>query len=381
MNVSLSNPAPATTCLPAAGFRTPAAAPRVVQLVVAGARGQVGSALCAQLARERSALREALDLDLRIAIGFDRHGLARAGRDGSIGAQDHYAPRREGDVAAVLDALARRGSAATLVVDCTASEEIADLYAPLLSAGVGVVAANKHANSRSHAAWRHLQDCARRGRAPWRYETNVGAAIPVLGPLRDLRLRGERVLALDGLLSGSLAHVLSRMHAGVAFSGAVQEARRLGYTEPDPLEDLCARDLARKALVLGRECGFDLEPAAVRVTPLVDAALAARVGLDAALAAEDATWRARIDDAHAAGERWVMLVHVDAGGASIGPARVGAGSAFAALPAGQNLLHVRTPLQDATPLVLGGPGAGPAVTAAGVLSDILVAACELASRR
>jgi aspartokinase/homoserine dehydrogenase 1 len=353
----------------------------VVQLVVAGARGQVGSALCAQLARERAALREALDLDLRIAIGFDRHGLARASRDGSVGAQDHYAPRREGDIAAVLDALSRRGSAATLVVDCTASEEIADLYAPLLSAGVGVVAANKHANSRSHADWRHLQDCARRGRAPWRYETNVGAAIPVLGPLRDLRLRGERVLALDGLLSGSLAHVLSRLHAGVAFSEAVQEARRLGYTEPDPLEDLCARDLARKALVLGRECGFALEPAAVRVTPLVDAAVAARAGLDAALAAEDGAWRARIDDARATGDRWVMLVHVDAGGASIGPARVGAGSAFAALPAGQNLLHVRTPLQDATPLVLGGPGAGPAVTAAGVLSDILVAACELASRR
>jgi aspartokinase/homoserine dehydrogenase 1 len=381
MNVSLSSSAVATTRPPAAGFRTPAAAPRVVQLVVAGARGQVGSALCAQLARERAALREALDLDLRIAIGFDRHGLARASRDGSVGAQDHYAPRREGDIAAVLDALSRRGSAATLVVDCTASEEIADLYAPLLSAGVGVVAANKHANSRSHADWRHLQDCARRGRAPWRYETNVGAAIPVLGPLRDLRLRGERVLALDGLLSGSLAHVLSRLHAGVAFSEAVQEARRLGYTEPDPLEDLCARDLARKALVLGRECGFALEPAAVRVTPLVDAAVAARAGLDAALAAEDGAWRARIDDARATGDRWVMLVHVDAGGASIGPARVGAGSAFAALPAGQNLLHVRTPLQDATPLVLGGPGAGPAVTAAGVLSDILVAACELASRR
>jgi aspartokinase/homoserine dehydrogenase 1 len=381
MNVSISSSAVATTRPPAAGFRTPAAAPRVVQLVVAGARGQVGSALCAQLARERAALREALDLDLRIAIGFDRHGLARASRDGSVGAQDHYAPRREGDIAAVLDALSRRGSAATLVVDCTASEEIADLYAPLLSAGVGVVAANKHANSRSHADWRHLQDCARRGRAPWRYETNVGAAIPVLGPLRDLRLRGERVLALDGLLSGSLAHVLSRLHAGVAFSEAVQEARRLGYTEPDPLEDLCARDLARKALVLGRECGFALEPAAVRVTPLVDAAVAARAGLDAALAAEDGAWRARIDDARATGDRWVMLVHVDAGGASIGPARVGAGSAFAALPAGQNLLHVRTPLQDATPLVLGGPGAGPAVTAAGVLSDILVAACELASRR
>jgi aspartokinase/homoserine dehydrogenase 1 len=381
MNVSLSSSAVATTRPPAAGFRTPAAAPRVVQLVVAGARGQVGSALCAQLARERAALREALDLDLRIAIGFDRHGLARASRDGSVGAQDHYAPRREGDIAAVLDALSRRGSAATLVVDCTASEEIADLYAPLLSAGVGVVAANKHANSRSHADWRHLQDCARRGRAPWRYETNVGAAIPVLGPLRDLRLRGERVLALDGLLSGSLAHVLSRLHAGVAFSEAVQEARRLGYTEPDPLEDLCARDLARKALVLGRECGFALEPAAVRVTPLVDAAVAARAGLDAALAAEDGAWRARIDDERATGDRWVMLVHVDAGGASIGPARVGAGSAFAALPAGQNLLHVRTPLQDATPLVLGGPGAGPAVTAAGVLSDILVAACELASRR
>ena len=381
MNVSIS-PGPAPTLHPPQGARrTPVAGTRSIRLLIAGARGQVGSALCGQLARERAALLEALDLDLRIAVGFDRHGLARPTIGGSVGAHDAYAPRQAGDLRALLDAATARDAAPTLFVDCTASEEIADLYGPLLAAGVGVVAANKHANARSHASWRHLQDCARRGRAPWRYETNVGAAIPVLGPLRDLRLRGERVLALDGLLSGSLAHVLSRVQAGVAFSDAVQEARQLGYTEPDPLEDLCARDLARKALVLGRECGFALEPSAVRVTPLVDAALAAREGLDAALAAEDAAWQERLAATRASGERWAMLVHVDPDGACIGPARVGAASPFATLPAGQNLLHVRTNLQDSTPLVLGGPGAGPAVTAAGVLSDIVAAAAELASRR
>jgi aspartokinase/homoserine dehydrogenase 1 len=384
MNVFIS-----PTVSDAALARAPARAPawrtdrtRIarVDVVVAGARGQVGRALCRQLARQAAALRDQGGVGLRLVAAFDRHGLARCptGLDDLAGTT--YGAREAGDVEALLHEATRTDARPLLFVDCTASDAIADLYPALLSSGIGVVAANKRANARSLASWHALQEAARRGGAPYRYETTVGAAIPVLGPLRDLRLRGERVLALEGVLSGSLAHVLSRVHAGLAFSAAVAEARALGYTETDPLDDLCAVDLARKALVLARECGFALEPAAVRVQPLVDPAAAATGGLAAALDAQDAGWRERVHGARPGGERWVVLVRIGPDGADIGARCVPPDSPFAALPPGQNLLRVRTALQDASPLVLGGPGAGPEVTAAGVLSDIVAAARDIARR-
>jgi aspartokinase/homoserine dehydrogenase 1 len=375
----LELPASRPVAGPAPALR-PAAPARRVDVVLAGARGQVGSALCRQLARQAAALRDEGGIDLRLVGAFDRHGLARSAAGLDAPDRRTYAARAPGDVDALLDGARRAGARPLVFVDCTASDAIADLYPALLSTGIGVVAANKRANARSAAAWRALQDAARRGGAPYRYETTVGAAIPVLGPLRDLRLRGERVLGLEGVLSGSLAHVLARVHDGLAFSAAVAEARTLGYTEPDPLDDLCAVDLARKALVLARECGFALEPGAVRIEALVDAAAAQRDGLAAALGAQDAPWQARAALARRRRARWVVLVRIGPDGADIGARRVPLSSPFAALPPGQNLLRVRTALQDASPLVLGGPGAGPEVTAAGVLTDLLAAARDLARR-
>lgn len=360
---------------------TPPAIPRI-DLVLAGARGRVASALRRQLAGRRHALQAQAGVDLRLLAAFDRRGLAfdLQGLD-ATGADADFRGRRDGDLDDLLAHLCRPGAAATLLVDCTASDEIADLYPRLLAAGVGVVGANKRANARSHAHWEGLQRDARATGAPYRYETTVGAAIPLLGPLRDLRLRGERVLSLEGVLSGSLSFVLHRVQDGAALSDAVAEAAALGYTEPDPLEDLRAADLARKLLVLARESGFALEWADLRIEPLVDPDTASKIGLPAALRAQDATWRERVRAASACGDRWVVLAGVDAGGGWIGPRRVPPDSPFARLPAGQNLVRIRTDLQDAAPLLLGGPGAGPEVTAAGLLSDIVSAARELARGR
>lgn len=359
--------------------RTQHSQPRV-DLVIAGARGQVGSSLCRLLSERQAGLRELAGVDLCLLAGYDRHGLAFSLAGLPAPAHTQFRTRAPGEVEALLEHLCGSGAVATVFVDCTASDEVADGYPRLLASGVGLVCANKRANARDYASWQRLQRIAREYGAPYRYETTVGAAIPLLGPLRDLRLRGERVLGIEGLLSGSLSHILHRVHEGCAFSEAVAEARALGFTEPDPMEDLCAVDLSRKLLVLARECGFVLEPEDLEVEPLVDVDAVERLGFDAAVRAEDQRWRERIASARESGERWVVLAQAGLDGARVATRRVPANSPFANLPAGQNLVCVRTSLQDRAPLVLGGPGAGPDITAAGLLSDIVAAARELSLR-
>ena len=351
-----------------------------VDLVIAGARGQVGTALRAQLARRQAWLREHEGLDLRVVAAFDRRLLALDldGLGGTL--EDAGFAREAGDGERLLDALCRPRRGPCVLVDCTASEEIADWYPRLLGAGVGVVAANKRANARTLSQYRQLQSLARLGGAPYRYETTVGAAIPVLGPIRDLRLRGERIESLRGVLSGSLSHVLHRLHEGLAFSTAVAEARALGLTEPDPFEDLAARDLSRKLLVLARDAGFALEATDLHIEPLCGAPRDGE-SAEAALAAADACWRSRVADAGSRGERLVVLAEVDAAGGRIGVRSLPGESPFARLAPGENRVEVRTEWQSRAPLALGGPGAGAEVTAAGLVSDILQAARELAPRR
>jgi aspartokinase/homoserine dehydrogenase 1 len=348
-----------------------------VELVLLGARGQVGSALRRRLGRELPRLRADAGLDLRLVAACDRRGFAFD--DAGLAPAElepELRAREPGDLERVFE----RSTHPMLLVDCTASDEIADRYLPLLARGIGVVGANKRANSRCFASWQALQRTAREQRAPYRYETTAGAAIPLLGPLRDLRLRGERVNSLRGVLSGSLSYLLHRLHEGCAFSAAVEQARALGYTEPDPLDDLRGLDLSRKLLVLARECGFALEPTALEVEALFEPRVDDARPLVEQLPGADAAWRARVEAAQARGERLVVLGEVDAEGARIRVRAVPAASEFGRLLPGQNLVCVRTELQDATPLSLGGPGAGAEVTAAGVLSDVVAAAAELAAR-
>ncbi len=346
-----------------------------IDLVLIGTRGKVGSAFRRQLFEQQLRLQAEANIDLRLLASFDRrgfafdvHGLAPASMDA------HMKARQSGDVEQLLDHVARRGATRTLVVDCTASEEVADLYPRLLASGMGIVAANKRANARKLSIYNELQRMARLHGVPYRYETTVGSAIPLLGPLRDLRLRGERVIAVQGVLSGSLSYILQRMHEGCALSAAVAEAMDLGFTEPDPMEDLLAIDLSRKLLVLAREAGFSIELEDVIIEPFIDRDLRAGDDLIGSLQTADAAWREKICAAQQRDERWVAIAEINCDGGRISVCCVPAQSPFAQLKPGQNLISIRTELQDQMPLSVSGPGAGVEITAAGVLSDVLTAA-------
>ncbi len=352
-------------------------APRL-DLVLIGARGQVGTAFRRRLAEQQGAIARRAGVDLRLLAAFDRRGFAYD-LDGLAPDRLDTAlrPRREDEVESLFAHLQSPRIAPAVVVDCTASDAIAARYPEWLAGGLGIATANKRANARELTFYRQIQRAAAASGAPYRFETTVGAAIPILGPLRDLALRGEGVRAIQGVLSGSLSFLLERLHGGQAFSVALAEAQSLGYTEPDAGEDLRAEDLVRKLLVLAREAGFAIEPHEVSVTPFADCAATHRDDWANHLEAEDARWASRIAKAKAAERRWAILAEVDAQGARIALRELDAASPFATLPAGQNLVRIETDLQHERPLWLGGPGAGPDITAAGVLSDVIAAAQTL----
>src|SRR5690606_32439844 len=174
------------------------------------------------------------------------------------------------------------------------------------------------------------------------------------------------VLSIEGVLSGSLSFVLARIEAGSSLSDAVAEAGRLGYTEPDPREDLQALDVQRKLLITAREAGFALDQSQIEVEPLCRVGGPGEAALADAMRSQNEKWRARAAGAKAAGGRLVMVAEADRNGGRIGVRELAATHPLAQLAPGENLLRLRTSLQDAAPLAIRGAGAGVEITAAGV---------------
>lgn len=359
---------------------------RTVRVVVAGATGRVGSRLCEQLGRLE--LEEGSRLSLVGALNRRRLAWDDAGLDPLAvpAALETGGPNDWESLDAFLGGSSGKSGDPLIFVDCTASAAIAERYPSLLAAGIGVVTPNKLAGSGGFERWRLLRELSLTRGAPWRYETTVGAALPVLGPLADLRRAGDRLVSLTAVLSGSLSFVLHRVNEGTPFSAAVAEAHRRGFTEPHPKEDLSGEDVARKLLILLRESGFVVEREEVIVEPMISDGEAEEAYPErflAGLARVDAAWAERAAEARARGERLFHVARFDRS-EGIGP-RVGVAALPAAHPvakagAGENVLVIRTGRYSDLPLTLSGPGAGPEITASGVLIDLLGAAEELLRR-
>lgn len=351
----------------------PDAAPRRIAVALAGASGRVGRAFAALLDARASAFRaKGLALPL---VGVARSRGWRWDADGlPHGApQAWFAGATADSIAGFLErAHAHEGPLA--FVDCTASEDIAAAAPALLADGIAVVTANKLGSAGTLARWRALHAHASALAAPYRHSATVGAGMPVLATVRRLRRRGERVTALRAVLSGSLSAVLSSVQDGAAFSDAVADARARGCTEPHPGEDLSGEDVARKLLIVLREAGLPVERAQLRVEPLVPAGLLRERDPEAflrALPALDGAWRARAEDAARAGRRLVFVAEYDGTRARAEVRALPESDTLATLRPGENRVELGTDVHDAVPLAISGPGAGPEVTAANVLSDLL----------
>ncbi len=211
----------------------------------------------------------------------------------------------------------------------------------------------------------------------------MGAGLPVIQTLRDLLDTGDELVAVEGILSGTLAWLFNRFDGTQPFSALVREAHALGYTEPDPRDDLSGMDVARKLVILAREAGIALSLDDVQVEGLVPESLraASREGFMASLQDLDAPMARRLADATARGQvlRYVARLGHD-GSARVAVAELPHDHAFAHLRLTDNIVQFTTRRYRDNPLIVQGPGAGPEVTAAGVFSDLLRLASALGAR-
>lgn len=349
-----------------------------IHLVLAGATGQVAGALLEQLQTLGKKISEQTGFDLRIGGAFtSRTQTWSAGGFLPNEVSEALGESDDPDGAGVMEAMTSGRITRPIFVDVTASSRVAARYREILDASIPLVTANKLALSGRLSTYRSLQATATRGSVPFRYETTVGAALPVLHAARDRRRIRDRLFRLEATLSGTLAFVFARLAEGSPFSLAVKEARALGFTEPDPREDLAGADVERKILILLRESGYALEPEDIPVESLVPPELASLtepgVFLDA-LPEFDGHWNQRAEEAARQGRRLVYGAYFTDGQATVGVRSLPGQHPMARLAPGENLVLFTTDRYRETPLSISGPGAGPAVTASGVLCDILSAA-------
>jgi homoserine dehydrogenase len=270
------------------------------------------------------------------------------------------------------------GAGTGIVIDATASDTVAACHASWLAQGIHVVTACKLGQGTSLARWRAIRAACVQGSSQYGDSATVGAGLPLLRSIRELQAGGDRIHAIAGVLSGSLAWLFHHYDGLRPFSGFVRDARDAGYTEPDPREDLSGEDVRRKLLILARAAGAGLEAEDVDVDSLVPAALASldRGAVDAALPRLDASLRARYADACKRGEKLRFVAQLDCRLGTATMARVGLES----LPPGHplvggtgtdNRVAIWSDRYLDQPLLIQGPGAGAEVTAAALLDDAL----------
>lgn len=339
--------------------------------------GNVGATFLRQVLDARADLLRQNNLDLRVrAITGSRRMALFDAIDGDA------LPELDRD--ADLDAFTRHVHAEHLphavIVDCSASDAIADRYHEWLAAGIHVITPNKHAGSGPFERYQAL----RRQPAQFCYEATVGAGLPIVTTLRDLLDTGDEVLAIDGILSGTLAFLFQHFDGARPFSELVREAMANGFTEPDPRDDLSGLDVARKLVILARENGWRIGLDDVQLESLVPESLR---DVDKAAFLErlpelDDALRQRLADAQAKDCVLRYVARLEAGGrATVGLAAVPKHDALANLRPTDNVVQFTTRRYRDNPLVVRGPGAGPEVTAMGIFADLLRVASSLESQR
>ncbi|NBB87944.1 MAG: bifunctional aspartate kinase/homoserine dehydrogenase I [Bacteroidetes bacterium] len=338
--------------------------------------GNVGSALLDQLATEAERLRTQHRIDIRVRGIVDSQHMLLTEQQLNLAtwAEALGESTTPTDLEAFADHIQTDYHPHAVLIDCTSSSAVAGRYEDWLKRGIHIVTPNKKANTAPLPAYRTLHTTRRSGSARYLYETTVGAGLPVIQTLRNLVETGDRVHAIEGILSGTLSYLFNAFNGERAFSEILQEAKANGFTEPDPRDDLSGMDVARKVVILGREMGVDVSLEDVEVESLVPDALAEGSVAEfmAGLPAHDEAMTQILQDARAAGQVLRFVGRIDhTGAATVKLGRYDDSHPFARIHRTDNIVQFRTARYRENPLIVQGPGAGPAVTAAGIFADLL----------
>jgi aspartokinase/homoserine dehydrogenase 1 len=261
-----------------------------------------------------------------------------------------------------------------VIIDCTANQDIAHHYMHFIEKGIHVITPNKHTNAGDLEYYKKLKLLTQKRNSHYLYEATVCAGLPVINTLQDILKTGDKVLKVEGVVSGTLSYIFNELAKGKTFSECVMEAKKMGYTEPDPREDLSGMDVARKLVCLAREMGHDVTLDDVAVYDLVPSALKSCKTEEflAKLPAYDNQMQEMMANAKAKQEKCCYVGAIDADGImNVAIKSFPQGHAFARLDGTDNMLIFHTRRYHKNPLIIQGPGAGAEVTAAGVFADLL----------
>jgi len=354
---------------------------RSVNLFLLGT-GLIGGTLLDQIAAHKEILAEEYKIKINLTgVGdFGRMILRSDGLDPKTAKALLKSEAEKKDSASVLDlsafvsAMKAMNLPNTCFCDCTASNDVAGLYAGILQSSIPVVTPNKRANSGSLDYYKTLTGFSRVRGIPYLYETTVCAGLPVISTLRDLFLSGDKVRRIEAVLSGTLSYIFNNFDGSKSFSALLREAKNKGFTEPDPRDDLNAVDAARKAVILARECGLNMEFSAVEIEPILPRACFEADGVEAffkELEKSDADFEKRRREAAAEGKALRYVAVIENGCAKLSLRKEQAGSPFLTLIDADNIVVITTDRYSTLPMVIKGPGAGAQVTAGGVFADIV----------
>ena len=346
---------------------------KVLNLFVCGV-GTVGGQLLEQIHDQYEELKRTKRLKLNV-VGIATSKKALFNRDGIDLAnyRELLADAPESNDKKLRDAIIEMNCFNSVFVDCTASKEVAEIYQPLLEHNISVIAANKIAASSSYEKYALLKETALARGVFFRYETNVGAGLPIIGTINDLRNSGDVILKIEAVLSGTLNFIFNELSADVTMSEAVRRAKEQGYSEPDPRIDLSGKDVIRKLVILAREAGYKVEKTDVEKHLFIpDEFFEGSIEeFWKNLPKLDADFEARRKQLDAEGKRWRFVATFDHGKLSVALKEVDSTHPFYNLQGSNNIVALTTERYREYPMLIQGYGAGASVTAAGVFANIM----------
>ena len=346
---------------------------KVLNLFVCGV-GTVGGQLLEQIHNQYEELKRTKRLKLNV-VGIATSKKALFNSDGIDLAnyRQLLADANESNESKLRDAIIEMNCFNSVFVDCTASKEVAEIYQPLLEHNISVIAANKIAASSSYEKYARLKETALARGVFFRYETNVGAGLPIIGTINDLRNSGDVILKIEAVLSGTLNFIFNEISADVTLSEAVRRAKEQGYSEPDPRIDLSGKDVIRKLVILAREAGYKVEKTDVEAHIFIpDEFFEGNIEeFWKNLPKLDADFEARRKQLDAEGKRWRFVATFDHGKLSVALKEVDRTHPFYNLQGSNNIVALTTERYREYPMLIQGYGAGASVTAAGVFANIM----------